>query len=71
MSPPFTVGGGKCKGYKWNACEWIDYERVGGNCMLENSSVFMYCSYAKNIEKKKPKELSGRWSSKGDFDVEG
>ena len=37
--------------------------------MLENSSVFMYCSYAKNIQKKKAKELYGEWSSKGDFDV--
>jgi len=63
--PAFTIGGGKCEKYKWSSCDWIDYERVGGNCMVEHSSVFLYCSYAGNIHKNKMRDLEGRWSSQG------
>ena len=65
MIPEFTVGGGKCEKYKWSSCDWIDYERVGGNCMPEHSSVFVYCSYAGDIHKKKIEDLQGEWSSLG------
>jgi len=62
MISEFTIGGGKCKGNRWDKCEWIDYERVGGNCMVDHSSIFMYCSY-KNLRKQKLNELKGNWSS--------
>ena len=35
LVPTFTVGGGKCRKYIWDKCDWIDYQKIGGNCLAE------------------------------------